>query len=138
MTPLPPNEIDRYISAFPQETRELLNQLRSLIREAAPEAKEVISYRMPAFKIYGRILLYFAGYNKHIGFYPGASGIATFYKELSGFKWAKGSVQFPLDKPLPLDLITRIVLFRVNENLQKGKTKIDKIKQVKSGVQNPL
>ena len=121
MMPLMSDGIDLYIATFPPGTRELLNQLRNTIMRVAPDAVEILSYRMPAYKIYGRILVYFAGYKYHIGFYPGPSGIAAFCEELSNYKGAKGSVQFPLDKPLPLDLITRIVLFRVNENLQKGK-----------------
>lgn len=120
MTNFGTNEIDTYIAAFPQETQVMLEQLRATIREAAPQAKEVLSYRMPAYKLNG-MLLYFAGYKSHIGFYPMASGIEAFKNELSGYKWAKGSVQFPLHKPLPLELITRIVIFRVNGNLQRGK-----------------
>jgi uncharacterized protein YdhG (YjbR/CyaY superfamily) len=111
-----PKDIDEYINGFPTEIQQLLEQVRLTIKENAPQAKEVISYSMPAFKLNG-ILVWFAGYSKHIGFYPGASGIAAFKNELSNYKWAKGSVQFPLDKPLPLDLITKMVKFRVNENL---------------------
>ncbi len=120
MTKFGTNEIDTYIAAFPQETQVMLEQLRATIKKAAPQAKEVLSYRMPAYKLNG-ILLYFAGYKNHIGFYPLASGIEAFKNELSGYKWAKGSVQFPLHQPLPLELITRIVTFRVNGNLQKRK-----------------
>jgi uncharacterized protein YdhG (YjbR/CyaY superfamily) len=116
------NDIDKYIAAFPKDTQELLEQLRATIRKAAPEAEEVISYQMPAFKLQG-MLVYFAGHKNHIGFYPGASGIEAFKKELSDYKGAKGSVQFPPDKPLPLGLITKIVKFRVNENLHRPKTK---------------
>jgi uncharacterized protein YdhG (YjbR/CyaY superfamily) len=114
-----PKDIDEYISGYPIETQKLLEQLRATIRKVAPQAEEVISYAMPAFKWNG-MLVWFAGYSKHIGFYPGASGIKAFKKELSIYKGAKGSVQFPLDKPLPLRVITKIVKFRVNENLQKG------------------
>ena len=92
------------------------------IKKAAPQAEEVISYGMPAFKMY-RMLVWFAAHSKHIGFYPGASGIEAFKKELSIYKGAKGSVQFPFDQPLPLGLITKIVKFRVTENLQQAKTK---------------
>jgi uncharacterized protein YdhG (YjbR/CyaY superfamily) len=116
------SDIDNYIAGFHESTQKLLEQLRETIRKAAPEAEEVISYKMPAFKLKG-ILVYFAGYKNHIGFYPGASGIEAFKKDLSGYKGAKGSVQFPLDKPLPLRLITRIVKFRVIEDLQRAKTK---------------
>jgi len=117
-----PNNIDEYIAAFPRETQELLEQVRTIIRQSAPEAVEIISYGMPAFKHHG-ILVYFAGYQNHIGFYPTASGIKAFQKEISGFKNSKGAVQFPLNKPLPFELISRIVQFRVNENLLKAKTK---------------
>ncbi len=116
------NDIDTYIAGFPKETQKLMTQLRSAIRKAAPGAEEAISYRMPAYKYKG-VLVYFAAYNNHIGFYPGAGGIENFKKEIAVYKSAKGSVRFPLDKPLPLQLITKIVKFRVNQNLQKEKTK---------------
>lgn len=112
------NEIDQYILAFPDEAQKLLVQLRTAIKKAAPEAEEVISYQMPAFKIHG-ILVYFAGHKNHIGFYPTSTGIAAFKEELSVYKGAKGSVQFSYNKPLPIGLITKIVKFRVKENLQK-------------------
>ena len=114
--------IDAYIAGFPRGTQKLLEQLRATIKKAAPLAEEVISYGMPAFKLNG-MLVWFAAHTKHIGFYPRISGIAAFKKELSIYKGAKGSVQFSLDKPLPLGLITKIVKFRVTENLQKAKTK---------------
>lgn len=98
----------------------MLEQMRTAITEAAPHAEEAISYAMPAYRLNG-MLVYFAGYAKHIGFYPGAGAIAVFKKELSVYKGAKGSVQFPLDRPLPLKLIERIVKFRVEENLKKAK-----------------
>lgn len=122
------NEIDNYISNFPPEVRLILEQVRETIKQAAPEAEETISYAMPTFVLHGN-LVHFAGYKHHIGFYPAPSGISTFKKEISVYRWAKGSVQFPLDKPIPLDLIGRIVKFRVKENLDKaakkkfGKTK---------------
>ena len=115
-------DVDEYISGFPPATRAMLQQLRETIRNAAPDADEVISYAMPAYKLNG-MLVYFAGYAKHIGFYPGAGGIAAFKKELSIYKGAKGSVQFPLDQQLPLTLITRIVKFRVKQNLEKTKSR---------------
>ena len=118
---------DSYIAGFPEETGNLLKQLRETIIRAAPDAEEVISYQMPAYRYYG-MLVYFAGYKKHIGFYPGASGIATFKNELSGYKGAKGSVQFPLNKPLPLELISKIVNFRVHQNLEKASAKAEKKK----------
>lgn len=110
--------VDEYISAFRAETAELLTQMRTVIKRAAPEAQEVISYAMPAYRLNG-MLVYFAGHPRHIGFYPGAGGIATFKTELSVYKGAKGSVQFPLDRPLPRKLIERIVKFRVMQNLEK-------------------
>ncbi|MEP6749454.1 MAG: DUF1801 domain-containing protein [Bacteroidota bacterium] len=107
-------EVDAYISGFPKETQALLKQLRATIIKAAPKAEEVITYKMPAYKQNG-MLVFFAGYKNHIGFYPTASGIANFTKEVSAFKNSKGAVQFPLDEPLPLKLITQIVKFKVKE-----------------------
>jgi uncharacterized protein YdhG (YjbR/CyaY superfamily) len=117
-----PESVDEYIKSFPKESQLLLEKVRKTIRKTAPKAVEVISYSMPAYKLDG-ILVWFAAHTKHIGFYPGASGIAAFKKELSGYKGAKGSVQFPFDEPLPLELISKIVLFRAEENLQKAKSK---------------
>jgi uncharacterized protein YdhG (YjbR/CyaY superfamily) len=114
-----PKNIDEYISNFPIETQKLLLQVRANIKKAAPGAQEVISYQMPAFKYHG-LLVWFAGYKNHIGFYPKGAAIETFKEEISVYKWAKGSVQFPLDKPLPLNLITKIVKFRVKENTEKA------------------
>jgi uncharacterized protein YdhG (YjbR/CyaY superfamily) len=107
--------IDEYILSFPRDVQKKLTQLRRLIRQVAPDAEERISYQMPAFFLNG-ILVWFAAHAKHIGFYPKASGITRFKRELSGYKNAKGSVQFPLDEPLPAELIKRIVAFRVAEN----------------------
>jgi uncharacterized protein YdhG (YjbR/CyaY superfamily) len=112
--------IDQYISTFPESTQKLLELIRSTIHKAAPEAQETISYAIPTFTLNGN-LVHFAGYQHHIGFYPGAAGIATFKDALSIYKNAKGSVQFPLDKPMPLELITKIVAFRVEQNLAKTK-----------------
>jgi uncharacterized protein YdhG (YjbR/CyaY superfamily) len=117
-----PSNIDEYIAIFPGEVQNMLEQIRATIKQAAPKAIEVISYGMPAFKLNG-ILVLFAAYSKHIGFYPKASGIEVFKKELSAYKKAKGSVQFPLDKPLPLELISEIVKFRLEEDMQKEKLK---------------
>ena len=117
---LKPKDVDEYISMFPENIRELLKEIRATIKEAAPEAEEVISYQMPAYRFYG-MLIYFAAFKNHIGLYPGVSGIETFKEELSVYKGAKGSVQFPLNKPLPLDLIARIVKFRVRENMENPK-----------------
>lgn len=121
------NDIDKYIAGFPRSTQKLLEQLRATITKAAPLAEEVISYGMPAFKLKG-MLVWFAAHTNHIGLYPRVSGIDAFKKELSIYKWAKGSVQFPLDKPLPIGLITKIVRFRANENLQRAGTNVKKKK----------
>ncbi|MDI3320415.1 DUF1801 domain-containing protein [Pinibacter soli] len=110
--------IDAYIAAFPADVQSLLEKVRKTVQKAAPKAKEVISYGMPAFEQNGK-LVYFAGYKNHIGFYPTSSGIANFQKEIQSFKNSKGAIQFPLDKPLPVDLITQIVKFRVAETDQK-------------------
>jgi uncharacterized protein YdhG (YjbR/CyaY superfamily) len=114
--------IDEYIALQPLSIREELEKLRSTIRSAAPKAEEVISYQMPAFKFHG-MLVYFATYKNHIGFYPTGSGIAAFKKELVNYKTSKGTVQFPVDKPLPLSLISKIVKFRVKENVARQKEK---------------
>lgn len=110
--------IDEYITIQTPEVQILLEQMRQTIKEATPEAEEVISYNMPAYKYHG-MLVYFAAYKNHIGFYATPTGHSEFKDELSAYKQGKGSVQFPLSKPLPLDLITRIVAFRVKENLKK-------------------
>lgn len=110
--------IDEYILSFPKDVQKKLTQLRRLIRQVAPNAQEKLSYQMPAFFLNG-VLVWYAAHAKHIGFYPKASGIARFKRELSGYKNAKGSVQFPLDEPLPAELIKRIVAFRVAENGQR-------------------
>lgn len=120
-------DIDSYIATFPKVVQVILEQVRNAIRTSAPKAEEVISYNMPAFKYYG-MLVYFAGYKNHIGFYSLPSGHAAFEKELSIYKQGKGSVQFPLDKPMPLALIKKIVKFRVKENLAKAKEKAVKTK----------
>lgn len=122
-----PATIDEYIAVFPEVTQKKLEQLRMTIRKAAPDAEEVISYQMPAYKCQG-MLVYFAGYKNHIGFYPGAAGVAAFKEELSVYKNAKGSVQFPIDKLLPLKLIAEIVTFRVKENAAKAAMKAKKKK----------
>ena len=117
-----PKNVDEYIAGFPVQVQEMLEQIRATIKNSAPKADETISYGMPAFKLKG-ILVWFAAYSKHIGFYPKASGIEMFKQELSSFKNAKGSVQFRFNKPLPLELISEIVRFRVAENLQNVKSK---------------
>ncbi|HPG40091.1 MAG TPA: DUF1801 domain-containing protein [bacterium] len=115
-----PQTIDDYISLFPTQVREILQNLRQIIRQNAPEAVETMSYQIPTFNLNGN-LVHFAAFKTHIGFYPAPSGIAAFREELADYKFAKGSVQFPIDEPLPLELIGRIVRFRVEENVQKKK-----------------
>ncbi len=112
------SSVDRYISGFPQHIQEKLQEMRSIIRSVAPVATEKISYGIPTFYLQGN-LVHFAGYAKHIGFYPGAAAISTFTEELKGYKSAKGSVQFPIEQPLPAELIRQIVRLRVEENLGK-------------------
>lgn len=114
------NSIDQYISGFPMEIQALLNQIRATILEAAPDADEAIKYAIPTFVFHGN-LVHFAAFKNHIGFYPAPSGIEAFKMELSVYKNAKGSVQFPIDEPMPLDLISNIVEFRVKENLANSK-----------------
>jgi len=114
--------IDQYIAQFENTVQQLLMTMRSTINKVVPEAQECINYGMPTFKLNGN-LVHFAGYKNHIGFYPTPSAISAFATEISEYKWAKGSVQFPIDEPLPLDLIRRMVEFRVNENLAKPKAK---------------
>ncbi len=109
-----PQNYAEYASGFPKDVQRALRQMRTAVRKAAPKAEETISYGMPAFRL-GRILVWFGAHANHIGFYPGASGIAHFEKELARYKHAKGSVQFPLNEPLPLALVTRIVRFRQKE-----------------------
>jgi uncharacterized protein YdhG (YjbR/CyaY superfamily) len=111
-----PENVDGYITEFPPEIQDKLNQIRKVIRENAPDAVESIAYGMPAYKLNKKPLVYFAGYAKHIGFYATPSGHSAFEVQLSQYKQGKGSVQFPLDQPVPLDLIAEIVRFRVSEN----------------------
>ncbi len=113
-------DVDEYIVFQPMEVREKLEQLRQAIKKAAPQADESISYMMPAYKFHG-VLVYFGAYKNHIGFYPTGRGISAFQKELSNYEGSKGAVRFPIDKPLPLGLINKIVKFRVKENLEKKK-----------------
>jgi uncharacterized protein YdhG (YjbR/CyaY superfamily) len=113
-----PTTIDVYIRTFPKTVQVKLQQLRRIVAKAAPGAEERISYRMPAFFLNG-VLVYFAAFTRHIGLYPTSSGIEAFKNELTGYKSSKGAVQFPLDEPLPADLIRRMVRFRVKENTRK-------------------
>ncbi|TDO73646.1 uncharacterized protein YdhG (YjbR/CyaY superfamily) [Flavobacterium chryseum] len=117
-----PKNIDEYIGSFDNDVQEILEKVRDTIQKAAPEAKEKISYSMPAFEQNG-IVVYFAAFKNHIGLYALPSGHEAFKEELSKYKTGKGSVQFPLDKPMPFDLITKIVKFRVKENREKPKKK---------------
>jgi len=112
--------IDEYIAAFPKEIQNLLQEMRATIRAAAPDAEEKISYQMPTFFLKGN-LVHFAAHTNHIGFYPTPSGIEAFKQELSAYQSSKGAVQFPIGEPLPLDLVDRIVRFRVAENLEKAR-----------------
>ncbi len=121
-----PANTDAYIASFPKETQRLLKQVREAIKQAAPKAEEMISYGMPAYKLNGRPLVYFAGYEHHIGFYPTPVAIESFKKELSVYKNAKGSVQFPIDKAMPVSLIKQMVKFKVAQNAEKEKTKKNK------------
>jgi len=123
-----PKTIDEYIAGFPPEIQEKLETIRATIRKAAPKAEEAISYMIPTFKLHGN-LVHFAAYKNHIGFYPGAGGIAAFQEELAGYETSKGTVQFPLDKRLPLTLITKIVKFRVQQNLDQAAAKAAKKKK---------
>lgn len=115
-------EIDAYIAGFPAEVQEKLQKVRLAIRAAAPEAQEKISYQMPTFWLEGN-LVHFAGYKQHIGFYPTPSGITQFQPQLAGYKSSKGAVQFPLDQPIPYELIGEITRFRVEENRAKAAAK---------------
>lgn len=122
MIPIKATTIDEYIADFPPETQERMQLLRATIKATAPEAVEVISYGMPAFKWNG-ILVYFAGYKNHIGFYATPTANSEFKKDLSVYKIGKGSIQFPLDQPLPLELVTRIVEYRLEINAEKAAKK---------------
>jgi len=117
-----PRTIDEYIAGFPPSVQEILEKFRKTIRKAAPNAEETISYQMPAFTLEGS-LVYFAAFKNHIGLYPRPTAIKKFKRELSPYEGAKGTVRFPLDKPIPLALITKIVKFRVKENLERAEAK---------------
>ena len=112
--------VDDYIAQFPEDTRRVLQELRAFIKAAAPGTTETISYAIPTFDLNGKHLVHFAGFKKHVGFYPVPSGMDAFKDELAAYKQGKGSVQFPLSEPMPLDLIRRIVEFRVAENMRKA------------------
>jgi uncharacterized protein YdhG (YjbR/CyaY superfamily) len=115
-------DVPSYIDGFPPATQKLLKQIRKCIKEAAPKTEELISYGMPAYKHDG-VLVYFGGYEKHIGFYPTASGVKNFTKELAKYKTSKGAVQFPLTESIPVELVKKIVVFRLKENAAKAELK---------------
>jgi len=117
-----PQDIDEYIANFPKDVQAILQKIRKTIRKTAPGAQETINYQMPTFTLHGN-LVHFAAFEKHIGFYPTPSGIEKFKKEIDAYKNAKGSVQFPLDQPIPYELISRITEFRVKEQQAKAKKK---------------
>lgn len=114
-----PSNIDEYIAGFPEEVQKILKRVRKTIRQAAPDAEETISYRIPTFRLNGN-LVHFAAFKSHLGFYPTSSGTKAFHKEITPYKHGKGSIRFPLDQPIPYDLIAQIVAFRVKENQAKG------------------
>ena len=125
MTTPKPKDIGEYIAGFPHETQEILKQIRATINKVVPDAEETISYGIPTFNLNGTYLIYFAAYKKHIGFYPVPSGIDEIDKEFASYKTSgKGTLQFPLNKPMPLDLIIKLVQFKVKENFENmGKKK---------------
>lgn len=112
--------VDDYIAALDAVPRRKLRELRSIIRETAPNAEEVISYGIPAFRLNGAVLVWYAAFKEHVGFYPKASGIAAFKAELAGYKASKGAIQFPFEKPIPARLVKKIVRFRIKENEAKS------------------
>lgn len=114
--------VEEYFSTLPPTQKKFLQDLRKMIKKAAPQAEELISYNMPAFRFHG-MLVYYAAYKAHIGFYPVSSAIKIFKNELAGYAGGKGTIRFPLDKPIPADLINKIVAFRVKENMEKEKVK---------------
>jgi uncharacterized protein YdhG (YjbR/CyaY superfamily) len=127
MTTTKPANINEYIAGFPKDTQKVLEQIRATIKKAAPDTEEKISYGIPTVTLGGKYLVYFAAHKKHIGFYPVPNGNKTFEKDFLSYKTSgKGTIQFPLDKPMPLNLITKIVKFRVKENLEKMKNKLPK------------
>jgi uncharacterized protein YdhG (YjbR/CyaY superfamily) len=122
-----PTNIDEYIAGFPEGIQKVLEEMRKTIKMATPEAEETISYNMPTFKLNGSYLIYFAGWKNHVSIYPFSSAMETSINEASAYKTSgKGTIQFPANEPLPLDLITKIVKFRIKENLEKTKAKAKK------------
>lgn len=123
MTANAPKNIDAYIADFPEDVQKLLEQVRATIKKAAPNAEEAIAYAMPTFKLHKGNLVHFAAFKSHIGFYPAPTGLDAFKEDLAPYKTGKGSVQFPLHQPMPLNLITKIVKFRVQESAEKAAMK---------------
>jgi uncharacterized protein YdhG (YjbR/CyaY superfamily) len=123
-----PGNIDEYIAAFPADVQEILQEIRTTIGEAAPDAEETISYQIPTFKLKGHYLVYFAAYKKHVALYPAPIGNPDFEAELSAYRSGKGTARFPLDKPIPFELIGNIVKFRVAETLGRASAKARKQK----------
>jgi uncharacterized protein YdhG (YjbR/CyaY superfamily) len=121
-----PKNIDDYIAGFPEDVQKILQKVRTTIRKTAPSAEETISYQIPTFKLNGTYLIYFAGFKNHISLYPAPRGAEEFKKELAAYEGGKGTVRFPLDKPIPFDLIKRIVKYKIKENQEKTKTKAKK------------
>ncbi|MDF2539161.1 MAG: hypothetical protein K0S76_2182 [Herbinix sp.] len=121
--------IDEYIASYPQEIQDIMIKLRNVIKEAAPKAQEKISWQMPTFALYGN-LVHFAGHKNHLGFYPAPNGIEAFWQELTEYKQSKGAIQFPYNKPIPYELIGRIVKFRVEENIKLNEEKLSNKSQV--------
>lgn len=119
----PPQTIDAYIAGFPGEVQKILKKIRMTIRKAAPAAKEKISYQIPTFTLNGKYLIYFAAWKKHVALYPAPRAHEKFKDELAAYEGGKGTVKFPLDRPIPFDLIRRIVKFKVKETLEKAKAK---------------
>ncbi len=117
-----PENIDEYIAGFPPDIQVILEKIRATIKDAAPDAEEAISYQMPTFRLKGN-LVHFAAFKNHIGFYPTPAGTEQFREQLSAYKGGKGSVRFPLDQPIPYDLISEIVKFRVSENLENARSR---------------
>jgi len=121
----PPKDIDEYIAGFPNDVQEILEKIRRTIKKAAPDAKEAIKYQIPTFTMKGN-LVHFAAYKNHIGFYPAPTGIEKFKNELSIYGSGKGTLKFPLHRPIPFDLISKIVKFRVKEQIERAETKVKK------------
>jgi uncharacterized protein YdhG (YjbR/CyaY superfamily) len=125
--PAPPANIDEYIASFPDDVQKILRKIRATIRKAAPDAEEKISYQIPTFTLHGN-LIYFAAFKKHVSVYPAPRGNEAFRDELSAYEGGKGTVRFPFDEPVPYDLITRIVKFRVKDNIERAASRPSKAK----------